>query len=154
MWWNSSRAIQNPKGNTITVLHLICQQIWKIQQWPQDWKSSILIPIPKNGKTKEFVNHGTIGLISHASKVMFKIFRARFQHYVNQEPSDVQAGFWKVRGTRDQIGNILWIIEKGREFKKNIYLCFVNSAKAFEWIITNCGKPLKRWEYQTILLVS
>ena len=115
-------------------MHSSCQQIWKTQQWPQDWKSSILIPIPKNGKTKEFVNHGTIGLISHASKVMFKILRARLQHYVNQELPDVQAGFKKGRGTRDQVANILWVIEKAREFQKNIYLCFINYAKAFDCV--------------------
>ena len=83
---------------------------------------------------------------------MLKIIHARFQHYTNHEPSDIQAGFRKVTRTRDQIGNILWIIQK-REFRKNIYLCFINYAKAFEWIVTNCGKPLKRWEYQTILPV-
>ena len=111
-------------------------------------------PSSQKWQNKEFVNHGTIGLISHTSKIMLKIFHARFQHYANQETSDVQAGFRRVRGTRDPIDNIFWIIEKGREFQKNIYLCFINCTKAFEWIITNCGKPLKRWEYQTILPVS
>ena len=96
--------------DAIKVLHSICQQIWKTQQWPQDWKSSILIPIPKNGNTKECVNHRTPTLISHASKIILKILPARLQHYANQELPDVQAGFRKERGTRDQIANICWII--------------------------------------------
>ena len=101
------------------VLHSICQQIWKTQKWPQDWKRSILIPIPKKGSTKECANHQTVALISHASKGMLKIAHARLQHYANQELPDVQAGFRKGRGSRDQIANIHWIIEKAREFKKN-----------------------------------
>ena len=110
------------KEDAIKVLHSLCEQIWKTQQWPQDWKRSILIPIPKKGSTKECANHQTIALISHASKVMLKILHARLQHYVNQELPDVQAGFRKGRGTRDQIANICWIIEKAREFQKNIYV--------------------------------
>ena len=103
--------------------------------------------IPKKGNAKECSNYHTIALISHASKVMLKILQARLQQYVNPELTDVQAGFRKGRGTRDQITNIHWIIEKPREFQKNIYFCFVDYAKAFVWITTNCGKFFKRWEY-------
>ena len=110
--------------------------------WSQDWKISILHPIPNKGSTKEDLNHHTIALISHASKVMLKILQAKLQHYVNQEIPDVQTGFRKDRGTRDQITNIHQIIEKEKEFQKNIYLCFINYAKAFVWIITN-WKTLK-----------
>ena len=113
------------------VLHSICQQIWKTQQWPQPWKRSVFIPIPKKGNAKESSDYCTIVLISHASKVMLKILQARLQQCMNQELSDVQAGFRKGRGTRDQIANICWIIEKPREFKKNIYFCFTDYAKAF-----------------------
>ena len=122
-----------------------CQKIWKTQQWPQDWKSSVFIPIRRKGNAKEFSNYHTIALISHASKVMLKILQASFQQYMNHELPDVQAGFWKGRGTRDQIANIHWIIKKAREFQKNIYFCFILTV----WITTNCGKFLKRWEYQT-----
>ena len=100
-------------------LHSICQQIWKTQQWPQDWKRSVFIPIPKKGNAKECSNYRTIALISHASKVMLKILQARLQQYVNHELPDVQAGLRKGRGTRDSIANIRWIIEKAREFQKN-----------------------------------
>ena len=118
------------KDDAIKVLHSICQQIWKNQQWLQNWKRSILISIPK-GSTKECANHRMIALISHASKVMLKILHARLQHYVNQELPDVQAGFRKGIRTRDQIANIHWIIGKAREFQNNIYLCFINYAKTF-----------------------
>ena len=130
-------------------MHSICQQIWKIQQWPQDWKRSVIIPIPKKGNAKECSNYCTTVFISHASKIMLKILPARLQQYVNHEVPDVQAGFRKGRGTRDQIANIHWIIEKAREFQKNIYFCFIDYAKAFVWTTTNCGKFFKRWEYQT-----
>ena len=100
----------------MNVLHLICQQVWKTQQWPQDWKRSVFIPIPKKGNAKECSNDHTIELISNASKVMLKIFQTRLQQNVNREIPDVQAGFRKGRGTRDQIVNIRWIIEKAREF--------------------------------------
>ena len=103
------------------MLHSLCQQIWKTQQWPQDWKRSVFIPIPEKGNAKECSNYCTITLISHASKVMLKILQARLQQYVNQELPDVQAGFRKGIGTRDLIANIRWIIEKAREFQKNIY---------------------------------
>ena len=113
------------KADVVKVLYSICQQIWKTHQWPQDWKRSAFIPIPKKGNAKERSNYRTITLISHASKVMLKILQARLQQYVNRELSDVQAGFRKGRGTRDQIANICWIIEKEREFQKNIYFCFI-----------------------------
>ena len=121
----------------IKVLHSICQQIWKTQQWPQDWKRSILIPVPKKGSTKECSNHQTIAFISCASKVTLKILHARLQHYVNQELPGIQAGFRKGRGTRKQIANIHWIIEKAREFQKNIYFCFTDYAKAFDHVDHN-----------------
>ena len=102
----------------LKVLHSICQQIWKTQQWTQDWKRSVFISIPKKRNAKECSNYRTIALISHASKVTFKILQARFHQYVNRELPDVQAGFRKGRGTRDQIANICWIMEKAREFQK------------------------------------
>ena len=138
------------EDDAVKVLHSICQQIWKRQQWPQDWKRSVFIPIPKKDNAKECSNYRTTALISHSSKVMLKILQARLQQYRNCELPDVQAGFRKGRGTRDQIANIPWIIKKAREFQKSIYFCFIDYAKAFVWITTNCGKFLKRWEYQTI----
>ena len=102
----AAELFKSLKEVAIKVLHSLCQQVWKTQQWPQDWKRSILIPFPKKGSTKECANHWTIALISHASKVMLKILHARLQHYVNQELPDVQAGFRKRRGTRGQIANI------------------------------------------------
>ena len=128
----------------LKVLHSICQQIWKTHQWPQDWKRSIFIPIPKKGSAKECLNYCTIALISYASKVMLKILQARFQQYVNCELLDVQAEFRKGRGTGDQIANIHWIIKKVREFQKNIYFCFIDYAKAFVRITTDCGQFFKR----------
>ena len=113
----------------------LCQQIWKTQQWPQDWKRSVFIPIPKKGNAKECSNYHTIALISQASKAMLKILQARLQQYMNHELPDVQAHFRKVRGTRDQIAKICWIIEKAREFQKNI--CFIDYAKAFDYVIHN-----------------
>ena len=118
------------KDYAVRVLHSICQQIWKIQQWPQDWKRSVFIPVPKKGNAKECSDYCTIALISHASKVMLKILQARLQQYVNRGLPDVPAGFREGRGTRDQIANIYWIIKKGREFQKNIYFCL--------WL---CGSP-------------
>ena len=103
------------KDDAVKVLHSICQQIWKTQQWPQDWERSVFIPIPKKGNAKKCSNYCTIALISHTSKVMLKILQARLQQYVNHELPDVQAEFWKGRGARDQIYNICWIIEKARE---------------------------------------
>ena len=107
------------------------------QQWPQDWKRSVFIPIPKKGNAKECSNYHTTALISHASKVMLKIVQARLQQYLNRELPDVQAGFRKGRETRDQIANIHWIIEKAREFQKNIYFCFTDCAKAFDYVDHN-----------------
>ena len=137
------------KDDAVKGLHSICQQIWKTQQWPHDWKRSVFIPNPKKDNAKECSNYGTIALISHASKVMLKILQARLQQYMNHELPDVQAGFRKRRGTRDQIANSCWIMEKGRAFQKSISFCFIDYAKAFVWITINCGKFWKRWEYQT-----
>ena len=110
---------------------------WKTQLWPQDWKRSVFIPIPKKDNAKEWLNYRTTALISHASKVMLKILQAGLQQYVNHELPDVQAGFRKCRGNRDQIANIHWIMEKAREFQKNIYLCFIDYAKAFDCVDHN-----------------
>uniref|UniRef100_A0AC11E0L1 Uncharacterized protein n=1 Tax=Ovis aries TaxID=9940 RepID=A0AC11E0L1_SHEEP len=112
-------------------------QIWKTQQWPQDWKRSVFIPILKKGNAKECSNYCTVDLISHAGKVMLKILQTRLQQYLNHELPDVQAGFRKGRGARDQIANICWIIEKAREFQKNIYFCFIDYAKAFDYVDLN-----------------
>ena len=112
------------KDDVVKMLHSICQKIWKTQQWPQDWKRSVFIPIPKKGNAKECSNYPTIALISHASKVMLKILQARLQQYVNRELPDVQAGFRKRRGTRDQIANIRWIIEKVRVPEKHLLLLY------------------------------
>ena len=108
------------------VLHSVCQEIWKTQQWPQDCKRSVFIPIPKKDNAKECSNYRTIAVISHASKVMFKILQARPQQYMNHELPDVQAGFRKGRGTRDQIANIRWIFENTREFQENMYFWFID----------------------------
>ena len=125
------------KDDALKVLHSICQQIWKTQQWPQDWKKSVFILIPKKGNAKECSNYRTIALISHASKVMLKTLQARLQQYLDRELPEVQAGFRKGRGSRDQIANIRWIIEKAREFQKNIYFCFIDYAKAFDCVDHN-----------------
>ena len=118
-----------------------CQQIWKTQQWPQDWKRSVFIPVPKKGNAKECSNYLTISLISHASKVMLKILQARLQQYVNCEIPDVQAGFRKGRGTRDQIANIRWIIEKARKLQKTSISALLTMPKPLTvWITINCGK--------------
>ena len=129
------------EDDAVKMLHSICQQIWKTQHWPQDWKRSVFIPIPKKGNAKECSNYCTIALISHASKVMLKILQARLQQYMNCEIPDVQAGFRKGRGTTDQIANIHWIMEKAREFQKNIYFCLLTMPKPLTvWITINCGK--------------
>ena len=117
------------KDDAVKVLHSICQQIWKTQQWPQDWKSSVFIPIPRKGNDKVCSNYLTIAFISHISKVMLKILQARLQQYMNRELPDVQIGFRKGRGTRDQIANIHQIIKKAREFQKNIYFCPIDYTK-------------------------
>ena len=125
------------KDDAVKVLHSICQQIWKTQQWPQDYKRSVFIPIPTKGNTKECSNYCTIALISHASRVMLKILPAKLQQYVNRELPDVQAGFRKSRGTRDQIAITRWIMEKEKEFQKNICFCFIDYAKAFDSVDHN-----------------
>ena len=114
----------------------MCQQIWKTQQWPQDWKKLVFIPIPKKGNAKECSNYHTIALISHNGKIMLKILQARLHQYVNCELPDVQTGFRKVKGARDQIFNIHWIIEKAR-VQKSIYFCFIDYAKAFDCVDHN-----------------
>ena len=150
-----AELLQVLKDDTVKVLHSVCQQIWKTQQWPQDWKRSVFIPIPKKGNAQECSNYLTIALLSHASKVTLKILQARLQQYVNREPPDVQAEFRKGIGTRDQIANICWIIKKKREFQKNIYCALLIMPKALTVCISiNCGKLWKRWEYQTTLPAS
>ena len=128
------------KDDAVKVLHSICQQIWNTQQWPQDWKRSVFMTIPKKGNAEEWSNYRTIALISRASKVMLKILQAGLQQYGNRELPDVQAGFRKGKGTRHQIANIHWIIEKAKEFQKNIYFCF-DFAKAFD-----CVDHKKLWK--------
>ena len=123
--------------DAVKVLHSICQQIWKTQQWPQDWKRSVFIPISKKGNAKECSDYHTIALISHTSKVMPKILQTRLQQYVNPELPDIQPGFRKGRGTREQMANIHWITEKATEFQKNIYFCFIDYAKAFDCVDHN-----------------
>ena len=125
------------KDDAVKVLHSICQQVLKSQPWPQDWKRSVFIPIPKKGNAKECSNYCTIALISHASKVILKILQAGLQQYVNCELPDVQAGFRKRKRTRDQISNIRWIVEKTRKFQKNIHFCFLVYAKAFDCVDHN-----------------
>ena len=117
------------KDDAVKGLYSICQQVWKTQQWPQDWKRSDCIPVPKKGNDRECSNYCTIALISHASKVVLKILQARLHQYVNRQLPDVQAGFRKGRGTRDQIANIRWIVKKAREFQKNICFCFLTMSK-------------------------
>ena len=143
------------KDDTVKMLHSICQEIWKTHQWPQDWKRSVSTPISKKGNAKECSNYHTISLISQTSKVMLKILQARLQQYMNRELPDVQAGFRKGRWTRDQIANIHWIMEKAREFRKNSTSALLTMLKSLTvWLTTNCGKILKRWEYQTTLPAS
>ena len=120
------------KDDAMKVLHSICQQIWKTQQWPQGWKRSSVIPIPKKGNAEECSNYRTVALISHTSKIMTKILQARLQQYINCAFPDVQDGFRKGRGTRNEIGNIHWIIKNAKEFQKNIYFSIIDYAKAFD----------------------
>ena len=127
--------------DAVKVLHSICQQIWKTQQWPQDWKRSVFVPIPKKGHVKECSNYHTIAVISHSSKVMLKILQARLQQYVNCELPDVQAGFRKGRGTRDQIANICWIIKRQESSRKiSISPLLTMLMPLTVWITINCGK--------------
>ena len=118
------KLFQILKDDAVKVLHSICQQIWKTQQWPQDWKRSVFIPIRKKGNAKECSNYCTIALISHVNKVMLKILQTRLQQYMNRERPDVQAGFRKGRETRDQIANICWIMEKARVPEKHLFLLY------------------------------
>ena len=126
----SVELFQILKDDAVKVLHSICQQIRKTQQWPQAWRRSVFIPIPKKGNAKECSIYWTIAFISHTSKVTLKILQVRLQKYVNSELPDFKAEFRKGRGTRDQIANC-WIIEKAREFQKNILFCFIDFAKGF-----------------------
>ena len=129
------------RDDAVTVLHSICQQIWKTLQWPQDWKNRFSLQSQRKAMAKECSNYCTIALISQACKAMLKILQALLQQYMNCELPDVQAGFRIGRGRRDQIANIHWIIKKAREFQKNIYFCFIDYAKALTvWITINCGK--------------
>ena len=128
---------QTLKDGVVKMLHSKCQQIWKTQQGPQDWKRSVFIPIPKKGSLKECSNYPTIALISHTSKAKLKVLQARLQQYVNHELPDVLAGFRRGKGTRDQIANIRLTTEKAREFQKNIYLCFIDYVKAFDCVDYN-----------------
>ena len=132
-----AELIQILKDDAVKVLYSICQQIGKTQQWSQAWKKSVFIPTPKKGNAKECSNYHTIVLISHTSKVMLKILQARLQQYVNRELPNVQAGFRKGRGTRDQIANICWIIEKAGEFQKNTCFCFIDYVKLFDCVDHN-----------------
>ena len=135
----SVELFQILKDDAVKALHLLCQQIWKTQQWPLDWKRSVFIPIPKKRNAKECSNYSTIALISYVNKLKLKILQVRLQQYVNEELPNVQAGFRKGRGTRDQIANIHWIIEKARKFQNNIY--FIDYAKAFD-----CADHNKLWK--------
>ena len=129
------------KDDAIKVLRSICQQIWKTQQWPQDWKRSVFIPIPKKGNAKQCSNYRTIALISHASKVMLKILQARLQQYVNRELPDVQAGFRKGRGTRDQIAKSSGSSKKQESSRKTSISALLTMPKPLTvWITINCGK--------------
>ena len=126
------------EDDAVKVLHSIRQQIWKTQQWPQDWKRSVFRPIPKKGNAKECSNYYcTVALISHAGKVMVKFLQARLQQYMNCELPDGQARFRKGRGTRDQTASIRWIIEKAKQFQKHIYFYFIDYAKAFDCVNHN-----------------
>ena len=136
-----AELFKNLKDDALKVLRLICQQIWKTQQWPQDWQKSAFTPIQKKSYAKECSNYCTVLLISHASKVMLKILQARLQQYVNRELPDVQAEFRKGRGTRGQIANIQWIIEKKESSRKTSTSALLTTPKPLTvWITKNCGK--------------
>ena len=156
----SAELFQILKDNVVKVLYSVCQQIWRTQQRSQDWERSVFIPIPKKGNTKECSNYQTIMPISNASKVMLKILQARLQQYMNQEIPDVQAGFRKGRGTRDQIANICWVMEKAREFQKtNTKKTTPSTYASLTMQKPLCGsqqtgKFFNRWKYQTTLHIS
>ena len=137
------------KDNSVKTLHSLCQQIEKIKQWPQDWKWSVFIPIPKKGNAKECSNCHTIAFISHASKVMLKILQARLQQYMNCQLPDVQDEFKKGRGTRVQIASILWLKKEESSRKISISALLTMPKPLTVWTTTNSGKFFKRWEYQT-----
>ena len=138
------------KDDAVKVLHSICQQIWKTQQWPQDWKRSVFIPIPKKGNAKECSNYHTVALISHARKVMLKILQARLQQYVNRELLDVQAGFRKGREPEIKLPTSAGSLIKQESFRKTSISALLTMPKPLTvWITINCGKFWKRWEYQT-----
>ena len=151
-----AELLQVLKDDAVKVLHWICQQIWKTQQWSQDWKRSVFIPTPKRGNAKECSKYQTSAVISHTTKEMLKIVQARLQYYINQELPDVQGGLRKGRGTRDPIANICWNINKAREFqkKKSISSALIKPKPLTVWTTSNCGKFLKRQGYQTSLPVS
>ena len=136
------------------MLHSKCQQIRKSQQWLQDWKRLVFIPIPKKCNAKGCSNYCTVALISHTSKVILKIIQARLQQHVNHELPDVQAGFRKGRGTRDQIANIRWIIKKAREFQKNIYFFIIDYARAFDYVDYNRLVPNRKRSTSRLYIVT
>ena len=143
------------KDNAVKVLHSVCQQTWKTQQWSQDWKTSVFIPVPKKGNTKECSIYHIIAFISLARRIILDILEAKLQQYVNQELWDVQTGFWRGRGTRDQIANPCWIMEKARELKNN-KICFCSLTMLSLWLCGSkqTGKFFRRWKYQATLPVS
>ena len=144
----SVELFQTLKDDAVKVLHSICQQIWKTQKWLQDWKKSVFIPVPNKGNAKECSNYHTVALISYTRKVILKILQARLQWLMNCELPYDDSGFSKGRRTRDQIANILWIIEKAKSSRKTS--AGLTTPKPLTvWITRNCGKFLKRWEYQT-----
>ena len=143
------------KVDAVKLLHSTCQEIRKTQQWSQDWKRSVFMPIPKKGNVKYCSNYHTIALISHTSKVMLRILQVRLQQYINCELIDIQAGFRKGRGTRYQIANICWIMEKQESSRKTSTSALLTTLKPLNVLITtNCGKFFKRWDYQTTLPAS
>ena len=138
------------EDDAVNVLHSICQQNWKTQQWPQDWKRSVFIPIPNKGNAKECSNYCTMAVISHTSKVMLKILQARLQQYVNRELPVDQAGFRKGRGTKDQLPTLVGSSKKQESSRKTSISALLTMPKSLTvWITINCGKFLERWEYQT-----
>ena len=149
-----AELLQILKDDTVKVLHSIRQENWKVQQWPQDWKRSVFIPIPKKGIAKEHSNYCTIALISRASKVILKTLQARFQQCVNWELPDIQAGFRKGRGTRNQIANVRWIIEKAREFQKNICFCFIQPSISHDVHWYKLNKQGDNIQYSSDILLS
>ena len=146
----AAELFQILKDDAVKVLHSISQQIWKTQKWPQDWKMSVFIPIPKKGNTKEFSNCHTIALISPTSKIILKILQTRLQQYMSRELPDIQAGFRKSRGIRDQIASIRWMSKKKQESsrKTSISALLTMPKPLTVWITINCGKFFKRCEYQ------